>query len=260
MLFLTKYLMNHFHDCSRNWATQQDPMENARMLYKENSFIFVPDIRDHTANVAEIHYEDGNITDFGWFELISEQFPWVYSKKSTDGVILFTDGKDTGSITLGIKVADCWAITFRYHNKVFWVIHTGWKGVSRGIIESTLSRLKEVIGLDALKETSFQISPMAISGYEFGKRDFETELLPCCIKNDISSENIFHEIWTEGKWELRLYDLITSILKQNGVESLISPPNDTLDVTNPWPSHRLFSKGNESKRGRLLAGISTISL
>jgi copper oxidase (laccase) domain-containing protein len=96
--------------------------------------VFVPDIRDHTANVAEIHCEDGQITDLGWFELVSEQFPGVYSKKSTDGIILFTDGKNISPIILGIKVADCWAITFSYRDKIFWVIHAGWKGVARGII------------------------------------------------------------------------------------------------------------------------------
>lgn len=252
--------MNHFYDCSRNWATLPDPIENARMLYKENEFVFVPDIRDHTANVAEIHYKNDQITNLGWFELVSEQYPGVYSKKSTDGVILFSDGKDTPSVTLGIKVADCWAITFSYRNKIFWVIHAGWKGVAIGIIEWTLSRLGEIIGPDGLKETSFQISPMAISGYEFGKQDFETELLARCTKNNIDPSDIFKEAWSEGKWVLKLHSLIVSILRYNGIANITASPNDTLDATNFWPSHRLFSKGNELKKGRLLAGMSTTSL
>jgi copper oxidase (laccase) domain-containing protein len=59
---------------------------------------------------------------------------------------------------------------------------------------------------------------------------------------------------------LKLHDLIVSILKHNGIENISVSPSDTLDATNPWPSHRLFSKGNESKKGRLLAGMSTESI
>jgi hypothetical protein len=32
---------------------------------------------------------------------------------------------------------------------------------------------------------------MAISGYEFGRQDFETELLDSCTKNNIDPSDIF---------------------------------------------------------------------
>jgi hypothetical protein len=190
--------MKRFDDYSVDWTTQKDPNENAKLLALHiqkppNWSVFIPDIREHTANIAEIHSINGKITDFGEFVLMSENFPGVYIRQATDGVIVVNHNEQLpeNPITLWIKIADCWGVTFAYRNKVFWIIHCGWKGVARGIIEETIKKLSRILWKEAISEISFQISPMAQDGYEFWAQDFDNNFTSICKKYSISPSEIF---------------------------------------------------------------------
>ncbi len=67
------------------------------------------------------------------------------------------DGLITTSekIVLGVTVSDCLPIFF-FSDKMVGVLHAGWKGIEKGIIEKTMEKIEEI---ERKKKLSFFIGP-----------------------------------------------------------------------------------------------------
>lgn len=240
------------NNTSKNWITRPTDEEEIELFrdFLAAWKVFVPDIREHTANIAQIYISNTWNNYDGFEELWGSG---LFVKKSTDAVIIQVENSVEESIITGIRIADCWGITFHYNDSLFWVIHAGWKWVAAGIIQKTVSILKEKMWDAAFSEISFAISPMAASGYEFTSDDFHASIRPYIEKIGLKPEEYF-VAWGE-KWELLLHDLVRDSLKTCGARKIQTDWINTLSLDNPFPSHRRYSQWVESKTGRFFAWI-----
>jgi len=82
----------------------------------------------------------------------------IAQEKDGGGIIKGVDGfitKERG-LFLGITVADCLPVSL-FSDKVSGILHAGWKGIRKGIIEAALERIGEME--EDIKNVSFEVGP-----------------------------------------------------------------------------------------------------
>lgn len=141
-----------------------------------------------------------------------------------DGII--TQSKD---VLLTIKTADCLPILF-YDDKTETIanIHAGWRGLASGIIQNTISILKNKFLVSPL-DLRVGIGP-AICGkcYEVGAEIFDEF---DCDRSLVASTKV------KGKHYLDNKKTAVNLLKSLGVQNISVHPACTLETTG-YPSYR----------------------
>ncbi len=170
------------------------PYAEIRLIYKEK-------LPENTVYLKQIHSSD---------ILIINNLP--FQKEEGDG--LLTEVKD---VYLGVKTADCLAVAF-LNIKRIGIIHVGWRGVKKGIVEKMSEYFK------GHEDTYIFISPSARSCcYEVGE-----EFLDYFKRNmDFRNKKLFFDLKKE----------VRERLNKLGFEKFIDYNVCTI-CNSKFPSHR----------------------
>lgn len=184
LYFSEKSLSAGFTNQYYPYSSANDRVEFAKILKLDHRNIVVPK-QVHSNNVI-IGTKAGNFID-------------------TDGIV--TNNKD---LILSIQVADCIPIyLFDKQNYNIGLVHAGWRGVTAGIIENSIERMKELdsqpIKIEILlgpsiRQCCFEIGPEVGKLFdnkfqEIGKGDrtqldLQSVVMQKLINMDIQSKNI----------------------------------------------------------------------
>ncbi len=137
----------------------------------------------------------------------------IVNKEDRGNVMEDTDGLITSSreIILGVTVADCLPL-FLFSRKIIGVLHAGWKGIERGIIEEAFKKVEE-IG-ESKENLRFYVGPGIDSCHYEVKKDV--------LKKFEDFNSFFQE--KNGKFFLPLKEIAREKIRKNGVKNIkISP-------------------------------------
>ena len=168
-----------------------------------------------------------------------------FNKKKLKGDALITNIKN---IAIGVLTADCVPILiYDKKAKIISIIHAGWKGAYKGIIEKVvkflLSRGSNVKDLVAVIGPS-----ISQKSYEIQK-NFKDKFL----KKDKQNKNYFKLIKKKTYFSLNRY--IYSQLKKQSVNNIEIINKDTFDPKNNFFSSRRSIKNKENDYGRNISVI-----
>tara|TARA_B100000029_G_scaffold297645_1_gene290812 strand:- start:48 stop:809 length:762 start_codon:yes stop_codon:yes gene_type:complete len=168
-----------------------------------------------------------------------------FNKKKLKGDALITNIKN---IAIGVLTADCVPILiYDKKAKIISIIHAGWKGAYKGIIEKVvkflLSRGSNVKDLVAVIGPS-----ISQKSYEIQK-NFKDKFL----KKDKQNKNYFKLIKKKTYFSLNRY--IYSQLKKQSVNNIEIINKDTFDPKNNFFSARRSIKNKENDYGRNISVI-----
>jgi len=157
------------------------------------------------------------------------------------------------SLALCVLTADCSPILIYEKNKqIIGCIHAGWKGAINGVIENTLTKLKEIGG--NVERLVVCIGPcISQKNYEV-KEDFYLTFMKESKKNDSfflkSKKNSFN-------FDLRGF--VNKKFKDCGVSQIDNIHIDTFATKSEYFSHRRTKKLGENDYGRCISVIKKIS-
>jgi len=151
----------------------------------------------------------------------------VVEEKDRGGVIKNVDGLITkeSHLSLGVTVADCLPVSF-FSDKVSGILHAGWKGIRKGIIEAALEKISEM-GEDR-ENVFFEIGP------GIGACHFE-------IKEDVAREfdNFKDLIYRkEGKMFLDIKKVVERKIRDGGGERVRISSDCTYCISRKYFSFR----------------------
>lgn len=194
------------------YSSANDRVEFAKILKLDHRNIVVPK-QVHSNNVI-IGTKAGNFID-------------------TDGIV--TNNKD---LILSIQVADCIPIyLFDKQNHNIGLVHAGWRGVTAGIIENSIERMKE---LDSIS-TNIKVL-------------LGPSIRQCCFEVGLEVGRLFdgkfQEIGKGDRTQLDLQSVVIAKLINMGIQSKnISDINECTCCSEQYHSFR--RDGN--KAGRMIA-------
>ena len=170
---------------------------------------------------------------------------YKFNKKKIKGDALITDTK---KVAIGVLTADCVPILiYDKKLKIVSVIHVGWKGAYKGIIDKVIkffikkgSQTKNLLGVVGPSITK--------NNYEVQK-DFKDRFL----KKDKKSNIFFKTIKNKTYFSLNNY--VYNQLKQMGIKNLELINKNTFDKKNNFFSARRSIQNNEGDCGRNISII-----
>lgn len=210
--FSEKFIIAGFTNQYYPFSSEKDRIEFAKILKLDHKNIVVPK-QVHSNNVI-IGTKAGNIID-------------------TDGII--TNNKD---LILSIQVADCIPIyLFDKQNHNIGLVHAGWRGVTAGIIENSIERMKE---LDSIS-TNIKVL-------------LGPSIRQCCFEVGLEVgklfSNQFQKIGKDDRTQLDLQSVVIAKLINMDIQSKnISDINECTCCSEQYHSFR--RDGN--KAGRMIA-------
>ena len=159
----------------------------------------------------------------------------------------------SSSIALCVLTADCAPILiFEESEKIIGCIHAGWKGAINGIIENTLSKLKEIGGNP--EKLSVCIGPcISQKNYEV-KEDFYSVF----VKKSRDNESFFSKK-SKKSFNFDLRGFVNKKFKDLGVPKIDNIAIDSFDMKNEYFSHRRAKKLGENDYGRCISVIRKIN-
>ncbi len=179
----------------------------------------------------------------------------ITNKDKSKGVYEFSDGiKDTDclytyekNIPLACFYADCTPIYFYEPNKkLVGIIHAGWQGTAKNIVENVLIKLKEYENIEA-NNLKFIIGP----SIRFDSFEVKEDVLKVFKNKKYTTEHIIKDN-KDGSYNIDIVKYNTNALIQNGV----SDENIFVCNIDTYKEQDLFSFRRENKTGRMLGVIS----
>lgn len=162
----------------------------------------------------------------------------IVTEKEKGEIILNTDGFVTRSpnVYLSVLTADCLPVSF-FSKKICGIIHVGWRGLSKGIVEEalkTISKLEENVS-----NVHFNIGP------GIGPCHFEVRKDVLNQFNHIKINNFIER--RDNKTFLDIKKITKFILKKNGV------PKIKIDKVCTFCSKRYFSYRRDGGGKRVIS-------
>ena len=177
------------------------------------------------------------------FNFIDKKYK--FSKKKIKADALITNIK---KVAIGVLTADCAPILIYDHKlKIISVIHAGWKGAYKGIINKVIEFL--------LKKGSQTKNLYAVIGPCITEKNYEVQkdFKDRFLKKDKKSNNFFKT--RKNKTYFSLNNYIYNQLKQKGIKNLELINKDTFDKKNNFFSARRSAHNNEGDYGRNISII-----
>lgn len=154
----------------------------------------------------------------------------------------------SNKITLGVLTADCCPILVAHKKKyIIGVIHLGWKGLYKGIIENFLNKVKSL---------KIQASDLLLAlGPCIGPKSFEVDVVfkNKFIKNNNKAQSFFFTVDNKIFFDIRAY--AKHILIKLGCTNIWVSKHDTYEQNNVFFSYRYSKHNNFLDYGRLLSVI-----
>ena len=164
-------------------------------------------------------------------------------KFKSDGVT-----SDLKGVALGVLTADCVPILmYDKINKKICVLHAGWKGIFRGIIEKGIKKFSK----KNLNSLIVAIGPC------IGKKSYEVDkLLKLKFLRQSKYYKKFFKASKKGKFLFDLRSIVNYKLKKVGVKEIDNINLDTFKDSKNFFSHRRSKQLKEPDYGRCLSVIT----
>jgi YfiH family protein len=195
---------------------------------------------DKLASVWQIHSPDC---------LIIDQIPPSGDKRpKADAMVT-----DKAGLILGVLTADCGPILFAGEkadgSPVIGAAHAGWGGALKGVLESTLEKMKECGATDGSLRAA--IGPcIGPASYEVSQ-GYEKPFL----ERDPEDERFFRAARQEGHLMFDLPGYIANRLAQAGVTQVTITGHDTYALAEEFFSYRRATHNNDPDYGRQISAI-----
>ena len=153
-------------------------------------------------------------------------------------------------VALGILTADCSPVLFSdAKNSIIGAAHAGWKGAIGGILESTISGMRQQGA--QINEISCAIGPtIGPLSYEVGP-----EFPEAFLETDSSNAKYFRPSKQKNHFMFDLPGFIASRLSKIGIEEIFQLGRDTYQDEKNFYSYRRSCHKGEEDYGRLLSTI-----
>ncbi len=153
-------------------------------------------------------------------------------------------------IALGILTADCCPILVGHKNNALTgIIHAGWKGVHKGIIENFLNEMKNL---------NYNKDDLLFSlGPTIGKSSYEVTLKfkENFLQNYKNANRFFSSKKLKNRFNFNLRGCILWILKRNGISDVWTSRVDTYRNPKKYFSYRYSVHNKYEDYGRMLSLI-----
>ncbi len=178
-----------------------------------------------------------------------------------DGVIVIKNNLLYEKIAVWWFVGDCAAIIMKYKNEMIWILHAGWPWTTKWVVSHYINLLKEILwdngSQKSLNELRFFVSPMAWNDFELPTELVKNNFEDFIKRNKVSYSHFFKvNNYKPSHWFLDLRKAIKIEFQNQWIDTVKQiwfHPDNTTDISNGWPSYRLFSKKIYSYDDRLAA-------
>ena len=155
---------------------------------------------------------------------------------------------DLKGVALGVLTADCVPILlFEENKKIICVLHAGWKGIFKGIIEKGIKKFSK----KNLNSLIVAIGPC------IGKKSYEVDkLLKLKFLRQSKYYKKFFKASKKGKFLFDLRSIVNYKLKKAGVKEIDNINLDTFKDSKNFFSHRRSKQLKEPDYGRCLSVIT----
>ena len=257
-------------DASRDWHVEKDKISFADRIAQLPEYgrggTFAPETFTHGTDVAVVRFRDGRVTDTGGAAEHPDH-PYLAVARGCDGLLVENPGEGPwDEITVAGSSADCAMLAFTCKDRVFGLVHAGWKGVAGDIVGAAASELRDILGDDGAQGVRVVASPMAITGYEFGRETYLENFAGLFERYGIDPKDAAE--WAPGdrrgteqpqggaKVILRLWPIIAHVLACHGITDVVPPAHDTLDPESCFPSHRRWTKNKQGPDKRFMTSVT----
>jgi polyphenol oxidase len=210
---------------------------------EENERIVARVLRVELADIRWVYQVHGNVAHRA--EVLPTNVPLGATTLEGDAIVSRTPG-----LICGVKVADCMPVLFAADDgSVVAAAHAGWRGLSAGVLENTLSAMS----IEPNRVLVWLGSCIGAEKFEVGEDVREAFMRSASAASNGAVERAFVPTISPGKYVCDLRAIARERLRVAGVERVVA--SDECTVSEPM---RYFSHRRDRVTGRMAAFIGIV--